>query len=306
MATLYYANQYNGPFERPHNQEWELDKAANGTFVRGAWAGVPYDPPTRVKRDCEPFVREDLKVKNACDVTDFVVENDRGHLKKGFKDPCGIPFYGNYRGTWDLPPSILGRRERHLMGRRIPNPRFRCTAEEIHVGRRNCYEQWDNAVKARIDAQDLRSPKIYPEDMNQQDIRNWERCAGRKMPWRVGKHTDAITLTPQPRLMRMQRWEPNRDRCKKNTGRRNAFDANCSPDELFLLVAPMPALKATVKMQVRDYERKGGLEEECLKRCLGRGKLGRGKMSIWDNVATSGRSDDKGKCDDGDGIKSRW
>ena len=62
MATLYYANQYNGPYERPHNQEWELDKAANGTFVRGAWKGVPYDPPTRVKRDCCPFVREDLKV----------------------------------------------------------------------------------------------------------------------------------------------------------------------------------------------------------------------------------------------------
>ena len=62
MATSYYANQYNGPFERPHNQEWELDKAANGPFVRGAWKGVPYDPPTRIKRDCDPFLRNELKV----------------------------------------------------------------------------------------------------------------------------------------------------------------------------------------------------------------------------------------------------
>ena len=60
--------------------------------------------------------------------------------------------YPFIQGTWDLPPSILGQRERHLMGRRIANPHFRCTAEEIHVGRRECRGQWDNAVKARIDA----------------------------------------------------------------------------------------------------------------------------------------------------------
>jgi len=296
MATSYYANQYNGPFERPHNQEWELDKAANGTFVRGAWKGVPYDPPTRIKRDCGPFVRNDLKVRNACDVTDFVVENDRGYLKKQFKDPCGIPFYGNYRGTWDLPPTILGQRERHMMGRRAPNPRARCEAEEIHVGARTCKGQWDNARKARIDAKDLGSSRIFPEDMNQQDIRNWEQCTGRKMPWRVGKHTDAITLTPQPRLKRMQRWEPNRDRCTKNAGRRGAFDAGkCDPDELILIVAPMPPLKATLTMEVRDAPAVGSREENCLKRCLAK-------------CDARGRIDTKGQCSGSGGstFKPTW
>jgi len=286
MSHTYYANQYDGPFQRPHNQQWELDKAANGPFVKADWKVVPYDQPKRVKRDCGPFVRKDLKVKTACDVTAFVAD-DCGRLKKGFKDKCGIPFYGNYRGTWDLPASILGPRERHMMGRLSPNPRWRCMAEEIHVGRRNC-DQWDNVRKAKQDAKDLGAHQPFPEDMNKQDIINWEKCTGRKMPYRVGKHTDAITLTPQPRLKRKQRWDPNRERCRKS-GKRD----DCEPDELLILLAPVQA-KLTMEVKDVPLDRRNAVDFGCLRSCIA--KCG----------GVGGRQDNKGNCDEGNDFKPKW